>query len=69
MLTDFLALACRHSQRGHALKLGLLQPLLHAPERLAPALELRPGLGVPQQVGEGSLGAAKYSLSKDCLRD
>lgn len=42
-------------QRGHSLKLGLLEPAGHPLEGLAAGLELAPGLGVPQEVRQGAL--------------
>ena len=53
---------------GHALELGLLQPLPHPAEGLPAALELRPGLGVAQQVAEGALAAAEHALGEYRLR-
>jgi len=42
-------------ERGHPLKLGLLQPAGHPLKGLAAGLELAPGLGVPQEVGQRAL--------------
>lgn len=70
----FFALACEASltcepECAHALELRLLQPFPHAAERLSPGLELGPGLGVPQQVGQRPLGPAQDPLCEDGLRD
>ena len=67
MLTNFLALARRHAQRGHALEFGLLEPLLHAAKCLAAALQLGPWFRVAQQIRQGALGAAQDTLGEDCL--
>lgn len=56
-------------ERAHALELRLLQPFPHAAEGLSAGLELGPGFGVPQQVGQGPLGPAQDPLGKDGLRD
>lgn len=54
---------------AHALELRLLQPLPHSAKGLSPGLELGPGLGVSQQVGQGPLGPAQDPLGEDGLRD
>lgn len=51
------------------MELRLLQPLPHAAEGLSTGLELGPGFGVSQQVGQGPLGPAQDPLGKDGLRD
>lgn len=51
------------------MELRLLQPFPHAAEGLSAGLELGPGLGVSQQVGQGPLGPAQDPLGKDGLRD
>lgn len=53
----------------HALELRLLQPFPHATEGLSAGLELGPGFGVSQQVGQSPLGPAQDPLGKDGLRD
>jgi len=57
------------TQGGHALKLGLLQPLPHAPEGFAPRLELAPRLWVAQEVGQCALAAAQHALGENGLWD
>lgn len=56
-------------ERGHSLKLGLLQPTRHPLEGLAARLELAPGLGVPQEVGQRALRPAQNPLGEDGLGD
>lgn len=51
------------------MELRLLQPFPHAAEGLSAGLELGPGFGVSQQVGQGPLGPAQDPLGKDGLRD
>ncbi|KAJ1210632.1 hypothetical protein NDU88_005994 [Pleurodeles waltl] len=63
-----MQLTCQ-PEGGHPLELGLLQPLPHPPEGLPAGLELAPGLGVAQQVGQGALRAAQHPLGEDGLRD
>lgn len=70
----FFTLTCEASltcepERTHALELRLLQPFPHAAEGLSTGLELGPGFGVPQEVGQGPLGPTQDPLSKDGLRD
>lgn len=59
-------LTCQ-SQSRHSLVFWLLQPLRHSPECLAARLQLRPRLGVAQQVRECSLRATQDALGEDCL--
>lgn len=54
-------------QRGHSLKLGLLEPAGHPLKGLAAGLELAPGLGVPQEVGQCALRPTQDPLCKDGL--
>ncbi len=51
------------------MELRLLQPFPHAAEGLSTGLELGPGFGVSQQVGQGPLGPAQDPLGEDGLRD
>ncbi len=54
-------------ERRHTLKLGLLQPLPHAPECLPTGLQLAPRLGVAQEVTQRSLTSTQNSLGKHGL--
>lgn len=58
-----------HSQGRHPLELGLLEPAGHPLEGLPPGLQLSPGLGVPQQVGQGALRPGQHPLGEDGLRN
>ena len=69
MLTMFLPFAGGHSQRCHALELGLLQPLFHSSECLAAGLEFGPRFWITEEVRKGALGATEHTLGEDCLRD
>lgn len=56
-------------ERGHPLKLGLLQPAGHPLKGLAAGLELAPGLGIPQEVRQGALRPTQDPLGEDGLGD
>ncbi len=61
-------LTCQPESR-HPLELRLLEPFEHPPEGFPTGFELGPRLGVPQEVGQRSLGPTEYALRKDGLGD
>lgn len=51
------------------MELRLLKPAGHPFEGLSARLQLTPGLGITQQVGQGALRAGEHPLCENSLRD